>query len=120
MEIKCFDVASISIEGATESFKPDWKLNSTKLKIFESYCSSCDKIIREFDGLSFEFDVDNETKDIIISMSFEQISIGGKNHYLYELFRNAKNCVVDMLDDNSGCFKITMSFPPIWDCVKTE
>ena len=118
MGVKCFDVAMISIDEATKKFEPGWKLNGEKLDLFKKCCESCDKIIREFDGMSFEFDINEGTKDILVTMTFQQISIGGKNHYLYELFKAAETCAVDINSEDSGAFDIMLTFKPIWDYVE--
>ena len=59
MQLKCFDIAEMVIDEATNQFFPIWIVNDDKKEIFKQYCDVLDSISEEFDGEAFEVDVDD-------------------------------------------------------------
>lgn len=113
--IKCFDVASMVIDDATERFSPLWKPNSERLDIFKEYCDAIDKLSKEFDGESFEVEVDEISLEITVSLECDEVIIESSNHILYELAKRTVKYGFSVSDE--GNLLVKFVFPSLWDRV---
>lgn len=111
--IKCFDVASMVIEDATERFKPSMKLNKERVDIFKDYCNAIDTLSNEFEGESFDVEVDEVTMEITVALECDEIVIESSNHIFYELVKRAVRYGFTASDD--GNLVIKFVFPCLWD-----
>lgn len=113
--MKCFDAASIVIEDANERFSPLWKTNEERLNIFKRYCEAIDLLSDEFDGESFEIEVDEITMGISVTLECDEIVIESKEHILYELAKGAVRCGFSATGE--GTLLVRFVFPSIWNKV---
>lgn len=109
--MKCFDAASIVIEEANERLSPLWKADEERLNIFKQYCEAIDLLSDEFDGESFEVEVDEITMEISITLECDEIVIESKTHELYDLVKRAIRCSFSASNDN---LLVRFVFPSIW------
>lgn len=111
--MKCFEIASDIIEEATKRFNPIWKLNTEKQKIFKQYCAAVDKILDEFDGKSFEVEVDEITMNITVIVECDEIIIESNQHPLYGLMERAIRSSFSSAGNDTIYVKFV--FPSLWD-----
>lgn len=57
--VKCFDVVSMVVDEATDQFSQLWKINKERYEILKQYCDVLDSLVEEFDGESFNVEVDD-------------------------------------------------------------
>lgn len=110
--IKCYDVANLVIEDANERFKPLWKIDQEHLNIFKEYCEAIDSIAKEFDGESYEVEVDEISMDITIALECSEVVIEKNNHILYELAKRTVRYGFSVSKD--GNLLIKFVFPGLW------
>lgn len=111
--IKCFDAASMVIEDATERFKPLWCIDDEKLNVLKQYCDAIDLLSKEFDGESFEIEVDEITMEISIALECGEIVIESDNHILYDLAKRAVK--YGFSPSTKDTLLIKFIFPSIWN-----
>ena len=114
--IKCYDVVSMIITEATERFKPLWKINTEKQDVLKEYCEAIDEIAAEFEGVSFNVEVNEITMEVKIDVECGEIVIKSKEHRLYDLAERATRFGVSAIDGETQVVKFV--FPSIWDKVK--
>ena len=111
--VKCFDIANMVIEDANDRFNPLWKINTERLDIFKSYCEAIDTLAKEFNGESYEIEVDEISMEVSIALECEEIIIETDNHILYELAKRAVRYGFSASDDGNLIVKLV--FPCLWD-----
>ena len=111
--VKCYDVAAMVIEDANERFNPLWKINAEKLDIFKQYCDAADALSEEFNGESFEVEVDEITMNVTVALECDEVIIGRDNHPLYELAKRAVRYGFSVSEE--GNLVIKFVFPGLWD-----
>lgn len=112
--IKCFDVVSLVVNEATKQFSPLWKIDEGKLDVLKHYCSVIDKLVEEYDGESFEVDVDDIKMTVCISSTFEDITVQERNQKLSELIKRASSVSFRPSEDSDGV-TVDLVFPSIWE-----
>lgn len=113
--IKCFDVMSMVIDEANDRFAPLWKVNNEKYDILKQYCEYIDKLANDFDGLSFDVEVDEIQMIIKITLECLDIVIEEPTHYFYELAKRTNEFRFSVSED--GNLNISFVFPSIWERV---
>lgn len=111
--IKCFDVASMVIDDATERFKPTMRLNTEKVDIFRDYCDAIDTLSNEFEGEAFDIEVDEITMEITVALECDEIVIESSKHIFYELVKRAVKYSFSTSEDGNLIVKFV--FPCLWD-----
>lgn len=111
--IKCFDVVSMVVDEAATRFAPLWKINEEKYRILEQYCNVLDSLAEEFDGESFDVEVDEIAMTITITMECAEITILSQNHKYYSLAQNTVAFGFSVSEEGLLCAKFT--FPSVWD-----
>lgn len=111
--VKCFDVASMVIEDASERFKPIWKINNEHLDVFKQYCEAIDSFAGEFEGKSYDVEVDEIKMDITIALECDEIIIENENHVLYELAKRSIRFGFSVSEDGNLIVKFV--FPSLWE-----
>lgn len=66
--VKCYDVAEMVIDEATEQFGFMLKQDRERLRELKECCDIIDTIAERFGGVSYEVEVDDETTDITVSL----------------------------------------------------
>lgn len=111
--VKCFDVANMVIEDANERFNPLWKINAERLNIFKGYCDAVDSLSKEFDGESFEVEVDEITMEVTVVLECDEVIIEKDDHILYELAKRTVRYGFSVSED--GNLLVKFVFPGLWD-----
>lgn len=111
--VKCYDVAAMVIEDANDRFAPLWKINTEKLNAFKGYCNEIDSLSVEFDGESFEVEVNEVTMEVIVALECGEIIIDKDNHILFELAKMAVKYGFSVSED--GNLVVKFVFPGLWD-----
>lgn len=111
--VKCFDVVSMVVEEATDQFYPLWEINKERYGILKQYCDVLDSLSTEFNGESFEAEVDDVSMTVTITMECQEITIESKNHRYYSLAKRAISFGFSVSDDGLLCAKFV--FPSIWE-----
>ena len=113
--IKCYDVAEAVLEEAGRQFSPLFTENAEKKAEIKSYCEVIDDLSEEFDGESFEVEVDDIKMKIHIRLECPDVVIESEDHDLYRLAGLAESMIFSHSDD--GNLVIDFVFPGIWDKV---
>lgn len=111
--VKCFDVVSMVVDEATKQFAPIWSVNDEKLRILEQYCGVLDSLAEEFDGESFDVEVDDISMTISIQMECQDITIESKKHKYYSLAQRA--IAFGFSTTDNGLLNVKFVFPSIWE-----
>lgn len=111
--VKCFDVVSMVVEEATSQFAPLWKVNNERYKILKQYCEVIDSLASEFDGESFEADIDDIKMTIGIKMECKDMTIKSQTHKYYSLAQRAVSFGFSAADN--GNIVVEFVFPSVWD-----
>lgn len=111
--VNCYDVVSVVVEEASERFSPLWKLNKEKESILKEYCSAIDILSDEFEGESYDVEVDEITMEITIGLECGEITIKTPDHELYELITRSVSCSFTTSEDDNLLVKFV--FPSVWD-----
>ncbi len=113
--MKCFDIVSMVTKEATSQFAPLWKVNAEKQKILGQYCEVLDELAEEFNGESFEVDVDDIKMTIAITMECEDMTFESSSHNFYVLAQRA--ITLQFFASEDGLLGVKFTFPSIWDKV---
>ena len=113
--VKCFDIVSMVVDEATSQFAPIWKIDNKKYKILEQYCGLMDSIAEEFDGVSFDVEVDDVLMTTTISMECDEITIESQNWSFNKLASGAISFGFSVSED--GLLDVKFIFPSVWDKV---
>lgn len=111
--VKCFDVVSMVVEEATKQFSPIWKLDDEKYRILEQYCTIIDDLSDEFEGISYDVEVDDINLTTAITLECPDMSIGQSAHKFYSLVQRAIS--VNFSSSEDGNLNIKFVFPSLWD-----
>ena len=111
--VKCFDVVSMVIDEATSQFVPIWKINKDKYQILKQYCDVLDSLAEEFDGESFDVEVDDIAMTVTIKMECPDIIIKSQNHKYCSLAQRALSFGFAVSETGLLCMKFV--FPSVWD-----
>lgn len=113
--VNCFDVVSMVVDEATAQFSPLWKINNDKYRVLKQYCGVLDSLATEFNGESFDVEVDDIAMTIAITMECHDVTIESKNHKYYSLAQCALAFGFSVSDEGLLCMKFV--FPSVWDKV---
>lgn len=111
--VTCFDVVSMVIDEATSQFAPLWKINEENYKILKQYCGAIDELAREFEGESFEVEVDDIKMTISIKMECQDITIESQQHRYYDLAQRSVSFGFSVT--KNGTMIAEFVFPSVWD-----
>lgn len=111
--IRCFDIAEMVLDEATEQFAPIWVVDEEKKGALKQYCEMMDRLSDEFYGQAFEVEVDDIKMTISIKMFCEEITVYDKVHMFYMLGKKAKSISFSYSkEDNTVAVEFV--FPSIW------
>lgn len=110
--VKCYEVASMVIQDAAKRFSPLWIIDEGDLDIFKQYCSAIDRLAAEFDGESFEVEVDEESMKIMISLECDEVLVTSKEHVFYSLLKRTEEFSFSVSEN--GHLLVKFVFPPLW------
>lgn len=105
------------IDDATNRFAPTWRVNNESKKGLDKCCKILDSIIERCNGEEFEFEVDDSTTDIIISIKVPEIIIqSDKSEYseqVYALINASREFSIIAQDENG--ISLRLKFDGIWE-----
>lgn len=110
--IKCYDVAAMVIDEATNQFGSLWKVSKSKLDDLKENCRLVDELSDESNGVSYDVAVNDETMDISVTLECEELVAENKSHVIYRLMDKSKSINMFAHDGNL-CIKF--KFGSIWD-----
>ncbi len=113
--ITCYDVADGILSEAGRKFAPGFAENAEKRKNVKVYCEVIDRLAAEFDGISFEVEVDPSALKIHMRLECVDLALESPNHELYDLAGCAESCIFSQSEE--GNLLIDFVFPGIWDRV---
>lgn len=111
--INCFDVVKIVTEEATSRFAPLFRENREAKNILHQYCEVLDALAQEFDGESFEVEVDEIQMTIGIKLECPDIVIQSDKHRFYALARRALE--IRFSHGENDTVAVEFVFPSIWE-----
>lgn len=112
--LKCYDVAKMVIDEATERFGAGYCVRGDDAAVLEARCGIIDNLARRFNGVSYEVDVDEETTDITISLICDMPDIVDSDDEFYVLVSQAKKFCVEPCAKDSIQLKLDFMFDGIW------
>ena len=113
MEFKSYNVVSEVLDEASKRFSPLFKQNDDKRKGIQKICEMIDNIVEPFDGESFDIEVDEENKNICMSLECHDVTIDSKTHPLYGVI--GCSCSFQVSHKDSDTMILQFTFPSIWD-----
>lgn len=113
--VKCFDAVSMVVEEANNQFSPLWKLDKEKYRILEQYCQVIDALSDEFEGISYDVEIDDIAMTIAITLECKDISIQQQSHKYYALAQRAIVFGFSTSEDNN--LNVRFVFPSVWNKV---
>ena len=113
--VKCFDAVSMVVEEATNQFSPLWKLDKEKYRILEQYCQVIDGLSDEFDGISYDVEIDDIAMTIAVTLECQDINIQQQSHKYYALAQRAVTFGFSTSED--GNLNVKFVFPSVWNKV---
>jgi hypothetical protein len=111
--ITCFDVVSMVVDEATERFAPLWRVDNERYDVLRQYCEALDQVAAEFDGESFEVEVDEIKMTIAITMTCSDLTVQSASHVLYQLGERALSLRFNTTAE--GDLAVTLTFPSVWE-----
>lgn len=111
--VKCFDVLSMVVTEATNQFSPIWKLDEEKYRILEQYCQVIDDLADEFDGVSYDVEIDDIAMTIAITLECQDMNIQTQSHKYYTLAQRAISFGFSV--SNDGNLNMRLVFPSVWE-----
>lgn len=111
--IRCFDIAEMVLDEATEQFSPIWVVDEEKKGTLKQYCDALDILSEEFNGQAFEVDVDEVKMTISIKMFCDEIEVCDETHLLYKLGKVAKSMSFSYSKEDDT-MAVEFVFPSIW------
>lgn len=114
LKFSSYDVASMIIEEASDKFAPSYIIQQDRLDIFRQYCDVFDKMIKEFNGETFEVSVDEITMRIKIEIGIDDLTIDSDDRRIYtDLLARAISVSFHVGVDSPMLVKL--EFPSLWD-----
>lgn len=110
---KCFDVVSVVTEEASKQFGIAWRVDKDKERALENDCVIIDALSEEFNGVSFEVDINEISMDITVSLVCTEMIIESPSHKLYDVLQHTKKFAVKRADDDG--IQLDFVFPGIWE-----
>ena len=109
----CYDAAEMVLDEATQRFAPLFRENRENKLILRQYCDALDLLAEEFDGVSFEIDVDEITMEITLTMECGEIELSSAKHRLFQLAALSKK--FSIRHGEGDTLALAFTFSPIWE-----
>ena len=111
--IRCFDVAEMVIEEATNRFAPIFKEDPERKDILKQYCEAIDELCSQFGGNSYEVEVDEIEMTISIRVECTDIQISDEKKLFIQLAERAVKHAFTPGEDGKTII-MEYVFPSIW------
>ncbi len=83
--VNCFDVVQMVTDEASAQFAPLFCGNKEAKTILHQYCDAIDVLAREFDGVTFEASVHDESMEVSVTLECPDIVIRTQTHRFDDL-----------------------------------
>lgn len=83
--VNCFDVVQMVTDEASAQFAPLFCGNKEAKAILHQYCDAIDVLAWEFDGVTFEASVHDESMEVSVTFECPDIVIRTQKHRFYDL-----------------------------------
>ena len=113
--VNWFDVVEMVTEEATSRFAPLFRENREAKNVLHQYCDVLDALAQEFNGESFEVEVDEIQMTIAIKLECPDIVIQSEEHKFYMLAQRA--LAVRFSHGENDTVAVEFVFPSIWEKV---
>lgn len=113
MKIKCFDAVEMVVEEANKQFSPIWEMNKDNYQILKQYCDVIDKLSKEYEGESYEVEIDDIIMTISITMDCLDMIVDKTNKDFLQIAERAISIGFSTNDD--GMLSIKFVFPSLWE-----
>ena len=128
MKHKCYDVLKMVTDVATENLGSTFVENQQRLETLESICDEIDEMFEQYNGASYDVEVDEDTTDILITIECESfiVDTGENDSPFYRAMENTKYVTIKSpdysestyLDSEMEWLRITFAYDGIWDTVR--
>lgn len=113
--IKCFDVANMVVEEATNRFVPLWNVNNEKLDVLKQYCEAIDFLSEKFNGTAYSVEVDEIKMFVSVILSCEDITL--KNYFPIFYALSKRGISVSFSETEDKELDVHFVFPSLWERV---
>lgn len=114
LKFTSYDIASMVIEDANKKFAPSYIIQQDRLDIFRQYCDVFDKMLKEFNGETFEVSVDEITMRVKIEIGIDDLTVDSDDRRIYtELLARAISFSFHVGTESPMLVKL--EFPSLWD-----
>lgn len=112
-KVNCFDVVSEVVEIAKEDAPSNLKFCEEDFNILEKYCAVIDEMCDEFDGFSFEAEVDEMTYEICLTLECEIFLLDNLTSPKYvQLIERSLKLTFSI--SKRGKLDVKFVFPSLW------
>lgn len=113
---KCFEIASIVLNEATNRFSDAYVEDEEKKNEFKCFCEILDDVILRFDEVYVGVYVDEVSKEIAVTVTCGQFEVGKASDPFHELFRRSNRVSIkrDPEKEESCCIQIRFEMNGIW------
>jgi len=119
--MKLFDIVSCVVEEGCTQFNDaaalvgayEWVIHEQRYEILATYCDAIDKISEEFDGISYDVEMDEATGEITISLECADFSATTSEHVFFELIKHTVKWGFSVSED--GNLLMTFRFPSVFE-----
>jgi len=113
MEMKCYDVVESITDEATKQFCGIREIPSRKDFVRE-LCKDLDALTELVDAESFSVDIDENSMDILLSISCPEIVADRRDHPLYQILMNVKSFAIQKSPDMEDGIELRFRAQGIW------
>lgn len=112
-KVKCFDVVDMVVEEANKRFAPIFVPDQSTYDVLGAHCNTIDDIVEEFEGVSIEVEVNEETMQILVIIECEELILSSPSHKFYDVLSVTQGYSFSASDDKNLLIKLI--FPSIWN-----
>lgn len=112
MSIKCFDIVKMVADEASDQFGSLLMVNIEKEEELKEICEMIDDVAEDFNGISYEVDINDETTDIIICLVCDEFETDSSNSVFLNLLNRTKKVGFKQAEDDK--IQIEFVFNGIW------
>lgn len=111
--VNCFDVVQMVTDEASAQFAPLFCGNKEAKAILHQYCDTIDVLAREFDGVTFEASVHDESTEVSVKLECPDIVIRTQKHRFDDLVERSN--AVRFSHGEGDTAAVEFVFPSIWN-----
>ena len=111
--VNCFDVVQMVTDEASTQFAPLFCGNKEAKAILHQYFDAIGVLAREFDGVTFEASVHDESMEVSVTLECPDIVIRTQKHRFYDLVERSN--AVRFSHGEGDTVAVAFVFPSIWN-----